>query len=139
MSAIGSDSGMTLLEALVVVGITAMVGALEYPNLERALDVLSLRETASTLTANLRVVRADALRTGQDVTFALAPDGRGYGWSEGQARKIPSTVALSVEPGGTIRFFADGSSSGGAIKLMAAGRAIPISVDSATGTVSVGS
>jgi len=139
MSAAGSDSGMTLLEALVVVGITALVGALEFPNLERALDVLSLRETASTMTADLRVVRADALRTGQDITFALAPDGRGYGWSEGQARKIPPAVTLQVEPGGTIKFFADGSASGGTLKLTSAGRAIPISVDSATGTVTAGS
>jgi general secretion pathway protein H len=129
---------MTLLEALVVVGITALVGAIEFPNLERALNVLSLREAASTLTADLRVARAEAQRTGQDITFAFTGDGHSYGWSEGEVRRLPQMVALSTQ-NATIRFFADGSASGGVIKLTAAGRSIPISVDSATGTVSVGS
>src|SRR5580692_7076137 len=99
---------MTLLEALVVVAITAFVGAIEYPNLERAIGVLALREAASTLTADLRTVHADAMRTGQNVTFALTADGRTYGWSEGQARRVPDTVAVSMTPG-AISFFADGS------------------------------
>jgi general secretion pathway protein H len=127
---------MTLLEALVVVAITALVGALEFPNLERALAMFSLRETASALTADLREARADALREDQDVTFTFTPDGRGYVWSEG-ARTLPQVV--SVQQSATIRFFADGSASGGAIKLASGGRVVPISVDSATGTVTAGS
>lgn len=128
---------MTLLEALVVVAITALVGALEFPNLERALAMFSLRETASALTADLREAHADALREGQGVTFAFTPDGRGYVWSDGQTRTLPQVV--SVQQGATIRFFADGSASGGAIKLASGKRVIPISVDSATGTVTAGS
>ncbi len=128
---------MTLLEALVVVAITAFVGAIEYPNLERAIGVLALREAASTLTADLRTVHADAMRTGQSVTFALTADGRTYGWSEGQARRVPDTVAVSMTPG-AISFFADGSATGGTLKLSSKGREVPISIDSATGTVSVG-
>ncbi|HSZ75413.1 MAG TPA: GspH/FimT family pseudopilin [Rhizomicrobium sp.] len=128
---------MTLLEALVVVALTALVGAIEFPNLERAIGVLALREAASTLTADLRTVHADAMRTGQDVTFALTADGRAYGWTEGQARKMPDTVAVSMSPS-AIRFFADGSATGGTLKLSAKGREVPISIDSATGSVSVG-
>jgi prepilin-type N-terminal cleavage/methylation domain-containing protein len=59
MSAAGSpDAGVTLLEALVVIAVVALVAAIIAPNIETSLDLLSLRQSASVLQADLRVARA---------------------------------------------------------------------------------
>ena len=54
---------MTLLESLVVIAIVALVSMITVPNVTQALHVLSLRESARTLQADLRVARATAMRT----------------------------------------------------------------------------
>ena len=65
MSAAGdSESGVTLLEALVVIAIVALVAGLIAPNMRTSLGVLSLRQTAAVLQADLRVAHATAMRTG---------------------------------------------------------------------------
>src|SRR6478752_2975474 len=56
MSAAGNpESGVTLLEALVVIAIMAMVAALVAPNIGASMDLLSLRQSARVLQADLRV------------------------------------------------------------------------------------
>jgi len=66
MSAAGNrDAGFTLLEALVVVAIVGMVAAIIAPNMATSLSLLSLRQSASVLQADLRTARATALRTGR--------------------------------------------------------------------------
>ena len=136
MSATGSDAGMTLLEALVVMGLMALVATLAFPNIERTLGFLQLRETTGTLVANLRIARSDAVRSGQDVEFRVAPDGKSYGWSEGEARAVPGQVIVRALKGTTIVFYSDGTTSGGELEALADGRRISVEVDEATGAVS---
>jgi general secretion pathway protein H len=130
---------MTLLEALVVVTLTAMLGLIAFPAIERTYDILSLHETADALAANLRIAHADAMDKGRDVDFSIQVDGHGYGWNEGEARRVPEAIDLRMSKGQTIRFFADGSTSGGGVTLAAGAHQVDISVDIATGAVSDGS
>jgi len=128
---------MTLLEALVVMTLTVMIGLIAFPSVERSYNVLTLHETADVLAANLRLAHAEAMRTGDEVDFTLQSDGHGYSWS-GEARRTPAAVDLRMSKGEDIEFFADGSSSGGEIALADGPHQLGISVDIATGAVMAG-
>jgi general secretion pathway protein H len=129
---------MTLLEALVVVTLTVMLGLIAFPSMERTYEILMLRQTAEVLAANLRVAHADAIDKSRDVEFSIQVDGHGYGWNEGEARRVPVAIDLRMSKGQTIQFFADGSTSGGAVTLASGAHQVDISVDVATGAVSDG-
>jgi prepilin-type N-terminal cleavage/methylation domain-containing protein len=136
MSAAGKQSGFTLLEILVVMGMTALIAMIVAPNIEHSLGLMQLRETVGALQANLRVMRSDALRSDQPVTFSLSADGNSYGWSEGETRRLPAQMVLRLAGSQTIRFYGDGTSTGGTIVASSGSRKIPIVVDAATGAVS---
>ncbi|MGD0189604.1 MAG: prepilin-type N-terminal cleavage/methylation domain-containing protein [Rhizomicrobium sp.] len=138
MSAAGNEAGFTLLEMLVVLGLLSLISMIAIPDFERVIGLLELRETAATLQANLRVIRADALRSDQEVDFALDGDGKGYQWSEVEKRRVPDRVDLRMAKGQAIVFYGDGTTSGGAVKVLSGGREILIIVDESTGAVSTG-
>jgi general secretion pathway protein H len=138
MSAAGNETGFTLLEMLVVLGLLSLVAMIAIPDFERAMGLLQLRETAATLQANLRIIRADALRSDQEVEFALDADGKGYQWSEEEKRRVPDRVDLRMAKGQAIQFYGDGTTSGGAVKVQSSGPEILIIVDESTGAVSTG-
>ena len=131
------DAGTTLVEALVVVAITALVAEIGFPRLQQQLLTLSQHQTAAMVAARLRQTRADALRRDGPVVFTIAPDGRTYGPANGPAVSAAPGVRLAVQApaSGQITFYGDGSSSGGRILVAAAGRALPVTVTQDTGVV----
>jgi general secretion pathway protein H len=142
MSAIGSDAGndagTTLLELLVVMGLMVLLTTLAFPAIERSLELFEMRQTAGVLEANLRLVRSDAVRSGQSIAFTVASDGKSYGWSEGELRRMPGGIDIRTANGQAIQFYGDGTTSGGEIITSSDGRRIAIDVDDATGAVSPG-
>jgi general secretion pathway protein H len=141
MSATGSqtrrraDRGFTLIEAVVVVGITGLVSALLFPNMQRMLGVLALRQTACVLASNLQLARAGAIRTGAPVAVSIAPDGRSYSWNASAWAAAPLDVRLASGGGRPIVFYADASTTGGVIVVEGEGRRILVGVDPFTGAV----
>jgi len=136
MSAAGDhEAGVTLLEALVVIAIVAMVSALVVPNMERSLGLLSLRESVGVVQADLRVARGTALRTGTRVSITPLPDKHGYDWIGG-TRHLSSKVSLNMS--GPISFYGDGSMIPAAFSLTSGSRRININVDATTGTITAG-
>lgn len=138
MSATGSrrpDAGFTLLETLVALGIAVLISVMIFPDLERSLHTLALRQTAAVVQANLRVARGEALRGDQMIAFAVDPDGEGYAWTNGPAQHAPRGVSLRASGGQPITFFPDGSSSGGQIAIFGSDLRLDISVDPQTGAV----
>ena len=136
MSAAGkSDRGFTLLEGLVVIAIVALIAAIISPNIGASLDLLSLRQSTSTMQADLRVARATAMRTGNPVTMKPLPRGRGYDWIGG-TRHLPENIALNMS--GPISFMADGSMVPANIALTSGTRKIPLAIDPTTGAVTAG-
>jgi general secretion pathway protein H len=127
-----SQSGMTLLETLVILTVMALVSAIIVPNMAQALTGLSMRQAARVLQADLRVSRAAAMRTGKPQGLSVVENGLGYVWVGG-TRHLPPSVVLNIS--GPISFMADGSAVSGSVSLSAHGRHISFAIDGATGTV----
>lgn len=123
---------MTLLEALVVLAMAALVGLIGYPSLDRAYHSLDARAGALTLANDLRRTRASALRSGMPAELVPARDGRGYLLADGTKRPLPGGMAIK---GDGARFFPDGSSTGGVFVVEGNSRFFRIQVEPATGVV----
>jgi Tfp pilus assembly protein FimT len=141
--ALETQAGTTLIEALVVVSILAIISLIGFPRLSGELAGLSGRQTAAAVEARLREARADALRGETTVRFFVTPDGHGFGAGRGAYAAAPAGVVLSsASPAGVagvgIVFYGDGSSSGGSVWVTAAGRRIPVTVAPATGAIALG-
>jgi len=140
--------GFTLLELLVVLTIVALAAVVAAPLLGSGKDkaefsasvrivATALRETRSlALTSN----RAQALLVDVDRGTIRVGDG-------GRLASLPSSVRLSlltvaqerIDGGtGAIRFFPDGSSTGGRLSLLQGAKRSDVMVDWLSGRISVG-
>jgi general secretion pathway protein H len=139
MSATGSRSedGATLIEMLVVLGILALITGLVFPAWTGPLQRIALFHARDGLIANLRTARAESIRHGEPVALELADDGRGYGWGLSRVT-LPRMVGIAGEPR-SIGFFADGSSSGGVLKITGRDGVLAVAVDPATGVAAASS
>ncbi|HEY4115336.1 MAG TPA: prepilin-type N-terminal cleavage/methylation domain-containing protein [Rhizomicrobium sp.] len=130
------DRGFTLLEALVVLAITAMIAAIVAPNMMQSLALLSLRESARVVQADFRVARATAMRTGNIVTVTPRPDHHGYDWVGG-TRQLPEEVRLDMSA--PVSFMPDGSMKPADVALWVRNRRVPINFNTAIGAITAGS
>ncbi|HEY1962970.1 MAG TPA: prepilin-type N-terminal cleavage/methylation domain-containing protein [Rhizomicrobium sp.] len=136
MSAAGDhESGVTLLEALVVIAIVALIAGMIAPNMRTSLDVLSLRQSAAVLQADLRVAHATAMRTGNPVTVKPLPGGHGYDWIGG-TKHLPEDITLTMSS--PVTFMPDGSLIPADITVTSGKRHVPIAIDSTTGAITAG-
>ena len=132
----GDDRGMTLLETLVAVGVMALIATVAFPRVERAVGGVTLREETTALVANLRLARAQAIRRAEPVTFSVARDGHGYGWSGSALREVPGGLSLAPA-NASVTFYPDGSATGGDFGVTGRAGRLPIHVDPVTGAVSM--
>ncbi|MGC1305141.1 MAG: GspH/FimT family pseudopilin [Caulobacteraceae bacterium] len=133
MSATG-EAGTTLIEALVVVSISAMIGAIVFPELQRGLASAAFAEGVSGVRADLRIARAQALSSGEPVQIEVAADGRSYGWTPGPERGLVGGLSLSPA-GPAVLFYPDGSASGGELALSNGRAQARFEVEAATGVL----
>jgi general secretion pathway protein H len=136
MSATGEvragDAGFTLLEALVTLAIFGLISGLVFPDVAQGVVGAAFEQAASGLRADLVMARAQALRTGEPVEVVVDADGRGYGWTPGPQRGLIAGVGLSPA-GAHVRFYPDGSSSGGVLSLKGGQRTAQLAVDPVLG------
>lgn len=130
----GWEQGATLVEALVVVAVTAMVSALVFPAMSRGIAAAAFQQAVSGVQADLRIARAQALRTGDSVDLVVDAEGRGYGWDPGPQRVLVAGLTLAPS-GSSLRFYPDGSSSGGALVLSQGRARIRFAIDPGTGVL----
>lgn len=108
-------NGFTLIEMMVVLAIVGLIAGLGFPAIERAGTALSARTARATVLAAVSGARAAALRSDAPVDLVLLPDGPGL--SYGRVRvAFPRDARLSLTPP-HVRFYPDGSASGGHITL----------------------
>jgi general secretion pathway protein H len=141
-----APAGFTLVELLVVLAILALALGIAVPFLGGGagprIDTLA-REIA----AELRAVRGEAIVSNREAVLFVDPAGpslrRG---NQGEPELLPRAVALAVTAARSettaeglagIRFFPDGSSTGGTVALERDGRRIEVRVDWLSGRVRV--
>ena len=139
--------GFTLLEILVALVIGVLLVALTPPLLSGMSGAAELRGAARQLAAGLRNARNEAITRQREAVLTLDLAKHRFAVS-GDAREIalPNNVALHLytaqselldEEKGSIRFFSDGSSTGGAITVSGPKLAYRVNIDWLTGGIAI--
>lgn len=136
--------GFTLLELLVVLVILSLVVAVAVPSLGRS-TATELKAAARDLVVGLRWTRTLALTKNLDAALSVDVEQRHFQLpGEKKLREFPSGIQITLftarselesEARGKIRFFPDGSSTGGRITLSTDRLAYLVDVDWLTGKV----
>jgi general secretion pathway protein H len=143
----GADAGFTLFEVLVVLAIVGLVTAVVTPGLFRGLAGTQARSVAYEVAAALRQARGEAVAQNTDVAVTFDLGRRAYAVERSRPRPVPDGVAIelyaaSVEQidaaTGGIRFFPDGSATGGQVTIGDGQARYAVDVDWLTGRVRVG-
>ncbi len=140
-----SARGFTLLEMLVVIVLIAAITGLAVGVLGVGKSGRDLRGAARTLATELRFTRVQAMTTGRSQTLDLDLDTRH--WSAAHDKhhgEIPASLQVRFDGvrqeqrsqrSAAIRFFPDGSSTGGRISLRTGDAGIRVDVRWLTGEV----
>ena len=114
--------GFSLVEMVVVVALFAAIAAIGAAVVGRALPGQQLRTTARDLAADLRYTRARAIASGREQLFVFAPDQRRWQAADERTGRWPESLEASATTArgigedartAAVRFFPDGSASGG--------------------------
>ena len=137
--------GFTLLELLVVLFIMVLGFSVVGVNLSSGSDGAALKVAARDLVSALRYARGQALMTHQEETVTLDLAENSYTVSgRTNSYLIPKTIALTVVSAqseltgagkANMRFFSDGSSTGGRITLEQGRSAWEININWLTGQI----
>jgi general secretion pathway protein H len=138
-------AGFTLLEVVLVLVIGALAYAVVLAMPMRA-GAADLKSAARQLAAGLRQAQAIAMSTRRDATLTLDLESRQFVVATDAPRELPRALDLKLytaqgevenEKRGAIRFYPDGSSTGGRITVALGERKYLVDVDWLTGRVSI--
>lgn len=126
-----ADSGYTLVELLVVLAVMALLVAAAPALINTMRPGVEAKAAARTLANDLRGVRAAAIVANSETWVVLDAENKRYEIEpSGVMRKLPRAVSLELRgPRGEesgkhieLRFFPDGSSTGGSIRIVSGNR-----------------
>jgi general secretion pathway protein H len=142
-----SGRGFSLLELILVMAIGAGVFAIVLGLAPRGASSADLKASARALASGLRQAQSTAMATRRDATltvdmesreFKFTGDARPHTLPEGiELKLLTSQTEVESERKGAIRFYADGSSTGGRITVASGERHYFVDVDWLTGRVAI--
>lgn len=142
-----TSQGFTLLELMVVLVIMVMAYTLAVPIISKVMPGTELKGAARQITAGLRRARSQAITQKVQTTltldveqrqFTLSGDKRNYALPEKlDISLLTAQSELQQAKIGSIRFYPDGSSTGGRITLASGALQYAVSVDWLTGQVTI--
>lgn len=141
-----ANAGFTLLELLVVMVILTVVATVTAVRFSGGIDQARLRAESRQLVALLRAARTEAMVSStvtgidsdtHDTSYLSYPALQRIELPEGIAIDIASQAVSSGAAQNAIRFYPDGSSSGGDIQLSSPAGSFAITVGWLTGEVSL--
>ncbi|MEO1460319.1 MAG: GspH/FimT family pseudopilin [Pseudomonadota bacterium] len=139
-----ADSGFSLLELLTVVTVLALVASLAMPRLAGSREALELRAAAQSLSSTFRLARSRAVATNREVWVTIDVRARTFSLMAGIPRALPAGAQVSLVTArserldrgrGRIRFYPDGTSTGGEVGLRVGSAARALVVDWFDGSV----
>ena len=140
------SAGFTLLELLIVLVILGLTVAVAVPLFARALPGLELTASARTVAATLREARSLAIADNREVTVAVDVDQGTIDLAGLRSETLDPAISLRLftaaeelidRGAGRIRFYPDGTSTGGRVRLVGNGRLYDVDIDWITGAVTV--
>lgn len=142
-----TETGFTLLELLIVLCVMALTAVFAMPLVRRPAGDATLIATAHRLANDMRMARASAIRDNRERTLTIDLAQRRF-WVDGVtgATPIGSGIAVTLATlqkerlsprQGRLRFFADGSATGGNVLFRDDRRTVVVKLDWMTGHASV--
>lgn len=139
--------GFTLVELLVVMAIMVMAYAMTAPMIAAGLSAVNIKAAARQVASGLRQARSEAVVRNKEVALTLDVEQRQFSSSEEKRiHRIAQEIDISLFTAqaelvdakrGAIRFFPDGSSTGGRVTLTRGERKYRVDVDWMTGRVKI--
>ncbi len=139
-------AGFTLVEVMVVLVIISLMLALVGSSISRNISSAEMRTAASKVAAGLRYTRTQAILKKSEQVFLVDTENLTYQAGERKADNFPKGMLvelntarseLTSESAGGIRFYPDGGSTGGNVRLEANGRIYRVNVAWLTGEARV--
>lgn len=139
-------AGFTLVELLVVLVIASLMMALVGTSISRNISGAEMRSAAHQVAASLRYTRTRAILSKSEQLFLVDTEERSYRAADRPTRTLPEGMnmelntarsELTSETAGGIRFYPDGGSTGGNVRLEANGRVYQVNVAWLTGEASL--
>lgn len=140
--------GFTLMEMLLVLAIIGMVMAVAPPLLSAAMPGLQLKSSTRSVAAALRRARSIAIASGKSAILEIDLEALTLKVTgDIKAIHIPEAIEITMvtadqevtsEKNGNIRFFPDGTSTGGRVTLRNGENGYAVDVDWLTGRIGIG-
>ena len=136
--------GFTLIELIAVIVLLAIVLAVSTLSLSRSLSSAKVRAASKDLVAALRYTRGQAIVKGKPQALVLNLENNSYLAPGKKSVSLPKDMVMRLTTADTeqtgansggIRFFADGSSTGGHISVLMGNREWRINVAWLTGEI----
>jgi general secretion pathway protein H len=132
---------------MVVLGLMALVYAVAIPVVSSGMPGTELKAAARQLAAGLRKARSDAVTRKEETTLTVDVDQHNFTIS-GDSRNYTIAKKLDIqlftaqsemirEKAGSIRFFPDGSSTGGRVTVSYGERKYAVNIEWLTGQVAI--
>ncbi len=140
------QKGFSLLEILVVLVIIGFMVVLVPPRLSGVIASTQAKASARDMVSALRQSRSHAIGRQKEQTFKLDLKKKTFTFDQKKIKKLPENLKISLytarseqfsDQTGAIRFFPDGSSTGGRIKLTMNNLHLFIDINWLTGKVAL--
>ena len=143
----GKPGGFTLVELMVVLVIVGLLLTLAPVAFQSAVPSLQVKSAAQELAAVMRATRSRAIKENREHVVQVDVEGRRYrGGRADQEEVLDPDIALSLltaeseldeDGGGRIRFYPDGTSTGGRVSLTLGDTTYHVVIDWLTGRIQV--
>ena len=137
--------GFTLFELLVVMVIMSLALAVAVPRIGKSLSRDDVQSASAQLASSMRLARNTAITRGRPVNFHVDVENRLYkSGSQGKKHRLPEHTRITLytassqlhdNGSGYIRFFPDGSASGGRVTLATTNATYLVDIDWLTGGI----
>jgi len=125
--------GFTLLEMLVVVAVAGLIAAVGFPAIDKSIKSRAFNTAAVQVELAVRQAQATAIR--ENRTVRMAPFGKSDPRTGLALTRGALPVDVDIEQPAALRFFRDGTSSGGIFAMKSRSRRFSVTVDSLTGII----